>query len=119
MTAVANPRAAPVTLLRPTLRARLLGLGSVFGKAFRDSRRAGIVIGGLFGLVSLVTASQIATQFDSIAARLEVATQLQGLPPVFQGMLGEPIGIEHLGGFLSWRILNFLQIGRASCRERV
>ena len=110
MTASANAMPGAVALVKPSLAARLLGLGSVFGKAFRDSRRAGIVIGGVFGLVALATASQVAIQFDSIAARLEVAAQLQGLPPVFQGMLGEPIGIEHLGGFLSWRIVNFLPV---------
>ena len=105
----APPRVQPI-LVPPTLRACLLGLGSVYGKAFRDSRRAAIVLGGVFGLVFIVTAQQVAVQFDTVAARLQVATQLQGLPPVFQGMLGEPIGIERLGGFMSWRILNFLPV---------
>ncbi len=94
----------------PTLRARLLGLGSVFGKAFRDSRRAALVLGALFALIFLVTAAQVAQQFDTVASRLAFATQLQALPPIFQGMLGEPIGIERLGGFMSWRILNFLPV---------
>lgn len=97
-------------LVAPTLRARLLGLGSVFGKAFRDSRRTAIGLGVVFSLLMVVTASQVATQFASIAERLEVAAQLQALPAVFQGMLGEPIHIELLGGFLSWRILNFLPV---------
>lgn len=110
MSSVSASVPAPARLVPPTLRAQVLGLGSVFGKAFRDSRRAAILLGGLFGLVFLVTASQVATQFDTVAARLVVATQLQGLPPVFQGMLGEPIGIERLGGFMSWRILNFLPV---------
>jgi ABC-2 type transport system permease protein len=102
--------AASIALTPPTLRSRLFGLGSLFGKSFRDSRRAAIVLGGVFALVLLVTAGQVATQFDSIAERLKVAEQLKGLPPVFQGMLGEPIGIEHMGGFISWRILNFLPV---------
>ncbi|MEO7204359.1 MAG: hypothetical protein ABIZ52_05030, partial [Candidatus Limnocylindrales bacterium] len=110
MTAAVSSAPARATLIRPTMRAKFLGLGSVFGKAFRDSRRAAIVIGGVFGLLSLVTASQVAIQFDSIESRLAVAVQLQAMPPIFQGMLGEPIGIEHLGGFLSWRILNFLPV---------
>ncbi|HUG30937.1 MAG TPA: hypothetical protein VMQ65_10550 [Candidatus Limnocylindria bacterium] len=100
----------PSTLRPPTLRARLFGLGSVFGKAFRDSRRAGIVLGLLVGMIFLVTAAQVAEQFDSVAERLVFAGQLQALPPIFQGMLGEPIGIETLGGFLSWRILNFMPV---------
>ena len=99
-----------VTLRPPTLRAKLFGLGSVFGKAFRDSRRAGIVLGLVVGMIFLVTAAQVAEQFDSVAERLTFAAQLQALPPIFQGMLGEPIGIETLGGFMSWRILNFMPV---------
>ena len=104
-----RPRPAPV-LRAPSLRARLLGLGSVFGKAFRDSRRTAIALGALFALVFIATASQIADQFATVAERLKFAAELQGLPPVFQGMLGEPIGIERLGGFMSWRILNFMPV---------
>lgn len=100
----------PTALRPPSLGARLFGLGSVFGKAFRDSRRAAVVLGVLFALIFLVTASQIAAQFETVAERLVFAAQLQALPPVFQGMLGEPIAIETLGGFMSWRILNFLPV---------
>jgi ABC-2 type transport system permease protein len=111
MTAVARPSGPPMRVVEaPSLLSRLLGLGSVFGKAFRDSRRTALALGGVFGFVLLVTAGQVATQFESIAERVQVAEQLKGLPPVFQGMLGEPIGIEHMGGFLSWRILNFLPV---------
>ena len=35
---------------------------------------------------------------------------MTSLPPVFQGLLGEPIHIETLGGFLSWRVGNFLPV---------
>jgi ABC-2 type transport system permease protein len=103
--------AAPaVNLDAPTMRARLFGLGSVFGKTLRDSRRTAIVLGVVFTMIFLATAAQIAQQFDTVAARLAFATQLQGLPPVFQGMLGEPINIERLGGFMSWRLLNFVPV---------
>ena len=43
------------------------------------------------------------------AARAVLAG-LTSLPPVFQGLLGEPIHIETLGGFLSWRVGNFLPV---------
>jgi ABC-type transport system involved in multi-copper enzyme maturation permease subunit len=39
-----------------------------------------------------------------------MAAQLQALPAVFQGMLGAAIGIETLGGFISWRALNFIPV---------
>lgn len=102
--------AAVRTLTTPSVRARLFGLGSVFGKAFRDSRRMAVALGIVFALVLVATASQIAAQFDTLESRLEFAAQLQTLPAIFQGMLGEAIGIEKLGGFLSWRILNFLPV---------
>ncbi len=108
---IAAPTAMPArTVERPSARARLLGLGSVFGKAFRDSRRTAIALGAVVAVVLLVTAAQVAQQFETVAARLAFARDLQGLPPIFQGMLGEPISIERLGGFLSWRILNFMPV---------
>lgn len=97
-------------VLPPSMRARLFGLGSVFGKTLRDSRRTAIVLGALFTMIFLFTAAQVAQQFDTAASRLAFAAQLQGLPPVFQGMLGEPISIERLGGFMSWRLLNFVPV---------
>lgn len=100
----------PPVLVRPSLRARLLGLGSVFGKTFRDSRRSALALGLLFGLVFVATASQVSAQFATVAERVAMATQLQALPAIFQGMLGEPIAIETLGGFMSWRLLNFLPV---------
>lgn len=106
----ARPAAAMPSLRRPSLAARLVGLGSVFGKTFRDSRRTSLALGGVFGLLFLVTAAQVAEQFPTVAERLQMARQLQNLPPIFQGMLGQPIGIETLGGFLSWRIMNFLPV---------
>ena len=111
MTAVAPaPALASSVIQAPSLRARLLGLGSIFGKAFRDSRRTAIALGALFALVFIATAAQIAEQFDTAADRLKFAAELQGLPPIFQGMLGEPIDIDRLGGFMSWRILNFMPV---------
>ena len=109
MTAVA-PVLPSDAIQPPSLRARLLGLGSIYGKAFRDSRRTAIALGVLFALVVVATAAQVAEQFDTAAERLKFAAELQGLPPVFQGMLGDPIGIDRLGGFLSWRILNFMPV---------
>jgi ABC-2 type transport system permease protein len=97
-------------LTPPSLRARLLGLGSIFGKAFRDSRRTALVLGAVFALVFVATGGQIAQQFSTAAERLVFAAQLQSLPPIFQGMLGEPIRNETLGGFLSWRLLNFMPV---------
>ncbi len=91
----------------PSTRARWMGLGSVFGKGFRDSRRVVIAAGIGLGLLSLFSAAQLATTFDTAASRALLASQMAGLPPVFKGLLGEPVDLSTLGGFLSWRLLPF------------
>jgi putative exporter of polyketide antibiotics len=45
-----------------------------------------------------------------VQKRLAIATQLGSLPAIFQGMLGDMIHNEKLGGFLSWRTINFLPV---------
>ncbi len=97
-------------LVRPSLPSRVMGLGSVFGKALRDSRRTAIALGVLYAIIVLATAGQILGEFNTPEKRQVMAAQLTSLPAVFQGMLGTPIGIEHLGGFLSWRVLNFVPV---------
>ena len=98
------------TLIEPSLVSRLVGLGSIFGKGVRDSRRAALIIGGLLGLLVLVSGSQVAIEYDTALERAALAAQMSALPAVFQGMLGEPIGIETIGGFLSWRVFGFIPV---------
>lgn len=99
-----------VALPAPSLGARLFGLGSIFGKTFRDSRRAALIAGVVTALIVVVTAASLAAEFDTVEKRRAVAQQLGSLPAIFQGMLGDMIAIEQLGGFLSWRTINFLPI---------
>jgi ABC-2 type transport system permease protein len=105
--ATASP---PVALPTPGLGARLFGLGSIFGKTFRDSRRSALIIGVAVAMILVTTGVAIAAEFDTVEKRLAIAAQMMSLPAVFQGMLGEMIGIDRLGGFLSWRTINFLPI---------
>jgi polyether ionophore transport system permease protein len=88
----------------------IYGLGSVFGKGLRDSRRAIIGVGVGVGLIVLITASQVAIQFPTEADRKQLADSMSRLPGVIRGLLGEPINIDRLGGFLSWRLVNFLPV---------
>ncbi|HJP88327.1 MAG TPA: ABC transporter permease subunit [Candidatus Limnocylindrales bacterium] len=97
-------------LIAPSFTSRLLGLGSVFGKTFRDSRRTAIVLGLVVAMIVIVTAISLAQEFNTVEKRLAFAAQLGGLPPIFQGMLGEMVNIERLGGFLSWRVINFMPL---------
>lgn len=97
-------------LVRPTATARLMGLGSVFGKAFRDSRRTALALGFLYALITVVSMSQVLIEFNTAAERRAMAAQMSALPAVFQGMLGIPIALETLGGFVSWRIFNVIPV---------
>ena len=94
----------------PSLGDRILGLGSVFGKSLRDSRRAVLAIGIIAGLLPLAVASTLATQFPTEAERLKLAQEMAALPAIFLGILGEPLRVETLPGFISWRTLNFMTI---------
>src|SRR5437867_4410775 len=94
-------------VVRPSLRARVMGLGSIFGKSFRDSRRTALVLVIVTVLLIVATTSQIVLQFDTAAKRAAFALEMSRLPAIFEGMLGTPIGIDKLAGFLSWRVINF------------
>lgn len=97
-------------LISPGTITRLAGLGSIFGKGVRDSRRTIVIITTLLVVLVAITASQIALEYNSVAERLTLAAQMSALPEIFQGMLGKPIAIETLGGFLSWRTFGFLPV---------
>ena len=89
---------------------RIYGLGSVFGKTLRDSRRVAIGLGLLVGFLNLITAATIADQFATAADRATFAAQMEALPALFQGLIGEPINLLTLPGFISWRLVGFLPI---------
>ncbi len=96
--------------LRPSLGRRVYGLGSVFGKTLRDQRWAIVGIAVLMGAINAGTATQIAAEFGTVEARRMLAAQMEFLPPIFHGLIGEPINVETLPGFLSWRLTNFMPI---------
>ncbi|MDP9481999.1 MAG: hypothetical protein M3P84_02120 [Chloroflexota bacterium] len=104
---------AAESLVRVHRRSRLnsiYGLGSVFAKGLQDSRRAVIGVGLGVGLIIFVTASQIALQFPTEADRQQLAGSMASLPAMIRGLLGDPINIDRLGGFLSWRLVNSLPV---------
>jgi ABC-2 type transport system permease protein len=88
----------------------VIGLGSIFGKTLRDSRRAALVVGGIAGLFMLGTGAPFgrAPEFSTIELRHQFTQGILSLPIALRGLLGDPIDIEHLGGFLSWRVANSL-----------
>ena len=98
-------------LARPSPIARVFGLGTVYGKTVRDSWRAALVIGGVASLFMIGTGVPYgAPEFSTLALRQAFIAGLTSLPLAVRGLLGEPIHLETLGGFLSWRVGNFLPV---------
>ena len=89
-----------------------MGLGSIFAKTFRDGRRAALIVGGVAGLFMVGTGGPYgaSAEFATIELRQQFTNGLLALPAALRGILGTPIDIEHLGGFLSWRIGNVLPV---------
>ncbi len=104
--------AAERTLSRPGPWSRLAGLGTIYGKTVRDSRRAAVVVGGVAALFMIGTGAPygFAPEFSTVALRQAFIAGLTALPPALRGLLGQPINLETMGGFLSWRVGNFLPV---------
>ena len=51
-----------------------------------------------------------APEFDTIELRRQFIAGLTALPLALRGLLGQPINLETMGGFLSWRVGNFLPV---------
>ena len=98
-------------LTRPGPIARIAGLGTIYGKTVRDSWRAALVIGGVSSLFMIGTGGPYgAPEFSTIELRRQFIAGLTSLPLAVRGLLGEPINLDTLGGFLSWRVGNFLPV---------
>ncbi len=97
----APPLAAP---LRPIpLRARLYGLGSIYGKTLRDSRLAFIIMTGLIAGLMLAVGSAWGTAYSTPEARREIALLLENVPPIIAGIAGPIVKPETMGGFLTYK----------------
>jgi ABC-2 type transport system permease protein len=99
-------------ITRPSPWARVAGLGTIYGKTVRDSLRAALAVGLITGFFMLATGAPFgaAPEFATVELRRQFIAGLTALPPAIRGLLGEPINLETLGGFLSWRIGNFLPV---------
>ena len=89
---------------------RVMGLRSIYAKTVRDSRRAALLVGGMGGLFMLATGAPYGLEFDTVAIRQQFIVGMTALPQALRGLLGEPINIDQLGGFISWRVGNTLPV---------
>jgi ABC-2 type transport system permease protein len=81
---------------------RIYGLGSVFGKTLRDARVGVVVVAALLGGIVMIGGATMASTYGTPETRLELATLSRSMPPVLTGLYGNPVGVDTLGGFLSW-----------------
>ena len=82
---------------------RLLGLGSVFGKAVRDARRVFLVELVLQGGLLLAVLAGVANAYPTQAARDELARLATGIGPAAQGLAGKPVNVGTMGGYVQWK----------------
>jgi ABC-2 type transport system permease protein len=101
MTAEARPLQTQLSI---PLRRRLLGLGSIFGKTLRDSRRAILIVGGFVSLLIVISGAFVASTWGTPETRAEGVTLTTALPAIFTGLYGgTAINGDTLGGFTNWR----------------
>lgn len=95
---------------RPSAAARLLGLGSVFGKTIRDSRRAVLIVGGITGGLIFVLAAAVVSQFSTPESRREISELIASVPPIMQGLAGSGYNAETLGGYIQYKYGGFFPL---------
>lgn len=85
---------------------RVYGFGSVYAKTLRDSRLTFLVIAGLLGGVMLVAGAGVGNVYATPESRRDLtrlATQLVATSPVLQGLVGNPINVGTVGGYVMWK----------------
>ena len=105
MTSDVSRRPAPIvpSLTTVSLRSRIYGFGSVFGKTLRDSRRAIIVLSVFLALLLIGVSNAIVSEFATPESRAQLAAIVAAVPPILQGLAGKPVNVETLGGYLSYK----------------
>jgi len=86
-----------------SLRSRLIGFGSVYGKSIRDSRRAFLIAGIFLGVFQFVILGAVASIYSTPEARAEIVNLVKQLGATASGMAGNPINIDTMGGYVSWK----------------
>jgi ABC-2 type transport system permease protein len=87
----------------PSPLSRVYGLGSVFAKTIRDSRRATLITAGLLAVLFIGVSYAITSEFDTAQKRVELENLVNAVPPILQGMAGKVINVGTLGGYLQYK----------------
>lgn len=94
----------------PSVVRRLVGLGSVFGKTVRDSRRATILVGGVLGLLLIGVSQAIVAEFSTPESRQQLEAVIEAVPPILQGLAGPVVNVGTLGGYISYKYGTFFPL---------
>jgi ABC-2 type transport system permease protein len=89
-----------------SLRQRIYGFGSVYAKTLRDSRLTFLIMAGLLGGLMLVAGAGVGTVYKSVASRHDLArlgAELASTSPVIRGLVGNPVNIGTIGGYVMWK----------------
>ena len=88
-----------------SLFSRVYGLGSVYAKTLRDSRLAVIIVGGLVGIMLIVTGVSFGQAYATEQSRQELATLVKSLPAAMAGVYGvpNPVNMTSLGGSINFK----------------
>ena len=110
MTSEVGRREAPLapTITGPSLRSRIFGFGSIYGKTMRDSRRAVIATSIVLGLLLIGVSFTIVQQFNTPESRQELVNVVAAVPAILQGLAGKAINVGSLGGYLQYKYGTFL-----------
>jgi ABC-2 type transport system permease protein len=101
-------QAAPLPARSPaSLWSRFYGFGSVYAKTLRDSRLAVIIVAGM--VLGFMVYGWFAIPL-AIPDRSQGAKLIEDLPPILKGMGGNPINIDRIGGYISWKYGPFFAI---------
>ncbi|MGD0018546.1 MAG: ABC transporter permease subunit [Candidatus Limnocylindrales bacterium] len=87
----------------PALWSRFYGLGSIYAKTLRDSRRAFIIVAALMGGLMLVLGAAIPMDYSTQKARDDMARLATDLGAAAAGLAGKPINVGTLGGYVQWK----------------
>ena len=96
-----------------SLRSRVIGFGSIYGKTIRDSRLSFIIAAGLLGGMSLVMAAGVSNIFPTPASRHEIDKLISSIPSSMVDLFGKPIGLGTLGGYFTWKYGAIFAMGTA------
>jgi ABC-2 type transport system permease protein len=110
MTSDAQPRAAAAVPTPASLAQRIYGLGSVFGKTLRDSRRATLAVGVVLGLLLIGVSRAIVSEFATVESRQELGDVIRAVPAILQGLAGKVVNVETLGGYVQYKYGSFFPI---------